>query len=184
MDIFQLKQKNSSCSHLYISMDTIFYLEQFQNAAELIDKTLLARKHLEVAVGLYKDSVFLKLYKKSWATPNQDPLIAETRIFFSVWISDSAIQEQKLLYNIHALKLRKLKGYSIESRKFADCFRGYFKEFEHKWPNVGSNFGPLTLMQGWTKTDLEHLENEIMQLSINFIEIEHLLEDTLANFKR
>jgi hypothetical protein len=165
-------------------MDTTYYLQQFQSAADQIDKTLLASKQLEVAVGLYIDSVFLKLYKKSWATPGQDPLIAETRIFFSVWTCDSAIQEQKLLYNIHAFKLRKLKGYSIESKKFADGFRHRFKRFEHKWPNVGSNFGPLTLMQGWIKTDLEDLQNEITRLSNNFLEIEHLIENTLDHFKR
>ena len=165
-------------------MDTTYYLQQFQSAADQIDKTLLASKQLEVAVGLYGDSVFLKLYKKSWATMGQDPLTAETRIFFSVWTCDSAIQEQKLLYNIHAFKLRKLKGYSIESKKFADGFRHRFKRFEHKWPNVGSNFGPLTLMQGWIKPDLEDLPNEITRLSNNFLEIEHLIENTLANFKR
>ncbi len=164
-------------------MDTTYYLEQFQNAADQIEKTLLDSKQLEVAVGLYKDSVFLKLYKRLWATTGQDPLTAETRIFFSVWTGDSAIKEQRLLYNIHALKLRKLKGYSIESRKFADIFRLTFKKFEHKWPNVGSNFGPLTLIQGWVKTDLENLETNIISLSNNFIEIEHLIENTLGNFK-
>ena len=165
-------------------MDTTYYIQQFQSAADQIDKTLLASKQLEVAVGLYIDSVFLKLYKKSWVTPGQDPLIAETRIFFSVWTCDSAIQEQKLLYNIHAFKLRKLKGYSIESKKFADGFRHRFKGFEHKWPNVSSNFGPLTLMQGWIKTDSEDLQKEITRLSNNFLEIEHLVENTLDHFKR
>jgi hypothetical protein len=165
-------------------MDTTYYLQQFQSAADRIDKTLLASKQLEVAVGLYIDSVFLKLYKKSWATPGQDPLIAETRIFFSVWTGDSPIQEQKLFYNIHAFKLRKLKGYSIESRKFADDFRRQFKELDHKWPNVSSNFGPLTLMEGWIKTDSEELGNEIVCLSNNFFEIEPFIENTLAHFKR
>jgi hypothetical protein len=165
-------------------VDTTFYLERFQNAANQIDKRLLALNQLEVAIGLYKDSVFLKLYKKSWASPLQDPLIAETRIFFSVWINDSTMQEQKLLYNIHALKLRQLKGYSIESKKFADSFRGRFKKFEHKWRNVSLNFGPLTLMQGWIKIDLENFQNEIVGLSNNFIEIGHLIDNTLANFKR
>jgi hypothetical protein len=165
-------------------MDATYYLQQFQSAADQIDKTLLASKQLEVAVGLYVDSVFLKLYKRSWATPGQDPLIAETRIFFSVWTCYSAIQEQKLLYNIHAFKLRKLKGYSIESKKFADGFRHRFKGFEDKWPNVGTNFGPLTIMQGWIKTDSEDLQNEITRLANNFLEIERLIENTLDHFKR
>jgi hypothetical protein len=164
-------------------MDTNFYLGIFQNAADEIDKNVLAQKQLEVATGLYGDSVFLKLYKKSWASPSPNPLTAQSRIFFSIWINDSAIAEEKLLYNIHALKLRLLKGYSIASRKFADSFRGYFAEFEQQWPNVSLNYGPLTLMQGWIQPDPEKMREEIVELSNNFLEIESLIDQTLAKFK-
>jgi hypothetical protein len=95
------------------------------------------------------DSVFLKLYKNAWATPLQDPLTAESRIFFSIWMNDAAIEEQRIYYNIHAFKLRHLKGYAIQSRKFADTFRDSFKVHAYNWPNVRVAFGPLTLMEGW-----------------------------------
>jgi hypothetical protein len=165
-------------------LDTTLYLERFKNAASQIDKTLLKEKQLKVSTGLYGDSVFLKLYKKSWADSSKDPLLAETRIFFSVWINDSAIREQKLLYNIHALKLRRLKGYSIESRKFADIFRAGFNDFAHQWNNVSVKFGPLTLMEGWVKIDLDEFKDEILELANNFLEIEHLVDNTLAKFKK
>ncbi len=164
-------------------METTFYLERFQNAADQIDKRLLARKQLEVSTGLYVDSVCLKLYKKSWASRMQDPLVAESRIFFSVWICDSAIRERKLFYNVHAFKLRQLKGYSIESRKFANTFRGSFKDFEHKWKNVSVKFGPQTLMEGWLKIDLGNFQDEILELANNFLEIEYLVDDALAKIK-
>lgn len=164
-------------------MDTISYLDKFKNAADKLDNRLLTAKQLEVSTGLYKTSVFLKLYKKSWASPLQDPLTAESRIFFSVWINDSAIKAEKLLYNIHALKLRRLKGYSIESRKFAEIFRASFKDFEYIWKNVSVQFGPLTLMEGWLKINPDNLQNEILKLANNFFEIEHLVDDTLAWFK-
>ena len=164
-------------------MDITFYLELFQNAAQKIDKGVLARKQLEIATGLYVDSVFLKLYKKSWASPSPDPLTAQSRIFFSAWICDSAIAEQKLLYNIHALKLRQLKGYAIASRKFAESFRGRFSEFENRWLNVSLNYGPLTLMQGWVKADPEKMQEEIVGLAKNFLELEPLIDQTLAEFK-
>ena len=77
-------------------MDIPFYLKIFRNAADKIDQGVLNRKQLEVATGLYVDSVFLKLYKQSWASPSQDPLTAKSRIFFSIWISDSDIAEQKV----------------------------------------------------------------------------------------
>ena len=164
-------------------MDTTFYLEIFQNAANKIDKSVMTRKQLEGATGLYGDCVFLKLYKKSWASSSQDPLTAKSRIFFSIWINDSAIAEQKLLYNIHALKLRQLKGYSIASRKFAESFRGRFSEFEQQWPNVSLNYGPLTLIQGWIKSNQEKMQEEITGLANNFLELEPLIDQTLAKFK-
>lgn len=165
-------------------MDTSFYLDKFQKASDKLDKRLLAKKQVESAVVLYrKDCVVLKLYKRSWTNPYQDPLTSESRIFFSVWISDSSIKEQKLLYDIHALKLRQLKGYSIQSRKFADIFRYNFKAFEHKWKNVSVDFGPLTLMEGWLKIDIENFHNDILELANNFLEIECLVDNTLVYFR-
>jgi hypothetical protein len=164
-------------------MDTTFYLERFERAAGQIDKGVLASRRVEVSTGLFKDAVFLKLYKKSWASPEQDPLMAESRIFFSVWITDAAIREQKLFYNIHALKLRKLKGYSIESRKFADAFRAGFKDFSAEWENVSVKFGPLTLMEGWVKAVPADFQEEILALAGKFLEIEYLVDDALAKFK-
>jgi len=166
-------------------LDTTLYLERFQNAASQIDKKLLNKKQVESAVVMYgKDCVVLKLYKRSWTNQFQDPLTSESRIFFSVWVSDSSIKEQKLLYNIHALKLRQLKGYFIQSRKFADIFRDSFKAFENKWKNVSVDFGPLTLMEGWLKIDVENFQDDILELANNFLEIEHLVDNTLAKFKK
>ncbi len=166
-------------------MDITFYLKKFQEAADKLDKKNLTEKEIEVAVGIYQEhSVFLKLYKKSWANESENLLTAESRIFFSIWVSDITIQEQKIFYNIHALKLRKLKGYSIESRKFAETFRASFKKFEHRWKNVSTEFGPLTLMEGWIKLDEENFQNEIVDLANRFLEIEHLIDNNLAHFKK
>jgi hypothetical protein len=164
-------------------MDTAFFLERFEQAAGKLDKEVLARRQVEVSTGLYIDSVFLKLYKRSWASPMHDPLTAESRIFFSVWIPLHRAREGKLSYNIHAFKLRKLKGYSIESRKFADVFRAGFKKFAGEWENVSVKFGPLTLMEGWVKIDPENFQEEILALAGKFLEIEYLVDDALAKFR-
>ncbi|KAF2327327.1 hypothetical protein [Flavobacterium daemonense] len=164
-------------------MDTSFYLENFQKIAKQLDHKLLDEKAIEVSVGVYLDSVFIKLYKKSWTNNPEEALTAESRIFFSVWINDSSIKKQKIMYNIHALKLRKLKGYTIESRKFAENFRNYFEKYLHKWPNVSTNFGPLTLMEGWIELDTENFQKEILEICTNFLEIEFLIDDTLAPFR-
>lgn len=164
-------------------MDYKSYLDTFQKAANKLDKKVFQKKQVEVAVGEVLNSAFLKLYKKSWANPFQDPLKAETRIFFSIWLNDSTIDKQKLFYNIHALKLRHLKGYSIQSRKFAEAFRENFKLYEHSWQNVRLNFGPLTLMEGWLNIDFDNFQNDIISLANNFLKIEHLIDDTLNEFK-
>lgn len=85
-------------------MDFPYYQNKFQQASDRPDKKLLAKKLMEVAVGVYHDSVFLKLYKKAWANTVPDPLTSASRIFFSVWINNKLIKDQKIFYNIHALK--------------------------------------------------------------------------------
>jgi hypothetical protein len=162
-------------------MDILFYLDKFQKITEQIDKKCLNEKSIEVSVGVYLDSVFIKLYKKNWASNPQEALTAESRIFFSVWINDDTIKSQKVMYNIHALKLRNLKGYSIQSRKFAEIFREVFKTYEDKWPNVSTNHGPLTLMEGFV--NLDSFEEEVLKIANTFFDIEHLIDDTLAQFK-
>jgi hypothetical protein len=164
-------------------MDSIYYLNKFQQAADQIDKKILNKKQIEVEVGIWLDSVALKLQKKTWTNKSQEILHSEASIFFSVWLNDATIKESKILYNIHALKLRQLSGYSIASREFAAAFRARFKNFEDQWPNVGVNFGPQTLMQGWKKVDLEFFKNEILELVNQFLEIDYLIDGLLANCK-
>jgi hypothetical protein len=164
-------------------MEKASYLEYFQQMAKALKSELLTHQ-LEVAAVTYGDCVVLKLYRASWANPLQDPLTAETRIFFSVWTKAQLLKEQKLFYNIHALKLRKLQGYAIESKKFADAFRKSFRHFAHHWPNVSMDFGPLTLMEGWVETGTESMSRQALGLARNFPEIAPLIDNTLAAFKR
>src|ERR1700761_569783 len=111
-------------------MDTAFYLSLFQQAVDKLDKRLLNQKQLQVDAGVWLDSVVLRLHKQHWANnPDARPQTGAA-IFFSIWINNADIKEPKLFYNIHALKLRKLTGYAITSRKFADDFREEFKSFE------------------------------------------------------
>ncbi|MBI1226891.1 MAG: hypothetical protein GC192_16790 [Bacteroidetes bacterium] len=165
-------------------IDTNFYLEEFQKINEQLNPDILAEKQLEVAVGTYLDAVFLKLYKKAWSNPLEDALTAETRIFFAIWIDNSNLKAQRIAYNIHALKLRKLKGYSIESRKFAASFRDKFKHFENDWPHVNLKLGPLTLLEGWINFDEGSYKTEMLKLAQNFYTIAHLVDNTLNEFKK
>jgi hypothetical protein len=160
------------------------YISLFQKAVTQIDEKLLNEKKIETNVGEILNSAFLKLYKKSWTNSIDNPLTAETRIFFSIWVNESTLQQKKIFYNIHALKLRKLYGYSIESKKFANSFREKVKKHLYKWENVSTDFGPLTLMEGWIEFDNENAQEDILQLANNFLEIENIIDQTLVEFKK
>ncbi|WP_367866233.1 hypothetical protein [Pedobacter sp. WC2423] len=158
--------------------DLDFYLSIFQQAADRLDKRLLHQKQLQVETGVWLDSVILKLHKRHWANnPNAKPQTGPA-IFFSIWINDTGIKENRLFYNIHALKLRKLNGYDLTSRHFAHDFREQFKSMEHNWPNVSMKFGPLTLMQGWKKIDINCID-DILKIANEFMAIDVLIESLL-----
>jgi hypothetical protein len=164
-------------------MDFEYYLEKFRKSADQLDKKILDAKQLEVNVGITLNSAVLKLYKRKWTNDKTDPINSKTRIFFAIWVNEETIKRNKIFYNIHALKLRQLKGYSITSREFANSFRRDFKKYETDWENVNLKFGPLTLMEGWEYFENESLEKIILKLANNFLQIEHLIENTLKEFE-
>ncbi len=159
------------------------YLKSFQLAAGKLNPALLRQKQIKLATGEVLESVFLKLYKLHWANAATDPLNARSRIFFSTWVNDASIAEQKLMYNIHALKLRELKGYKIQSRQFAELFRKKFEPFKNKWENVSTGFGPLTLMEGWVPLQADTLTEQLVKLANTFIDQHFLIDDTLSQFR-
>ncbi len=164
-------------------MDFDFYLDKFENSSKRLDKNQLSKRQLEVSVGIVLDSVFLKLYKPAWTNDLNNPLNAEARIFFSIWVNDKTIKGNKVFYNIHALKLRKLKGYAILSRAFADSFRKQFITHQNEWENVSVKFGPLTLMEGWIEFEEDNLVKTVSTLATNFFEIDALIDNSLKPFK-
>ncbi|WP_265428393.1 hypothetical protein [Chryseobacterium sp. YIM B08800] len=101
-----------------------------------------------------------------------------------IWIDQEAFSKKILKYNIHALKLRQLNGYALQSRAFADSFRQKFREFEQKWENVSVQFGPQTLMEGWIPLNDETIQEDIINLINNFIEIASLIDETLLEFQK
>jgi hypothetical protein len=158
------------------------YIKSFKEVENMLAPSKLDKHQLETAIGEYQDCVFLKLYKNSWANPSDNVITSPSRIFFSVWINND--NTGKLFYNIHALKLRHLKGYKIESRKFADSFRTAFSPFEKQWPNVSTKFGPLTLMEGSININLNELNPTTLSLCQKFMDIQHLIDETLEKFRK
>ena len=165
-------------------METGYFLDVFNKSADRIDRNQLRLSGMEYKVGVWLQSVALKMQKKSWLNPGSTARPFEDSVFFSIWINDDALQENKLLYNIHALRLRELTGYSIKSREFADAFRTRFRPFEKKWPNVSVDFGPLTLMEGWVSIDINHFEHQILTLTHQFFHLQPIIDDLLLARKK
>lgn len=164
-------------------MDYNFYLKKFESAFSQLDKEAFENSNIQLFVGIVMDSVVIKAYKSEWSSDLENPLTAGSRIFFSVWVNEKTIKENKLYYNIHALKLRQLKGYKITSRDFAERFRNQFVKQQENWSNVTFNYGPLTLMQGWQVLNIESLEKDIINLVQKFLKISPIIDQTLSYYK-
>jgi hypothetical protein len=165
-------------------MELDFYLEKFKKAVDKLDKELLIEKELETETGIWLNSVVLRMQKKYWANlPFERPQSGPS-IFFSIWLNEKTLTKNKILYNVHALKLRQLKGYSITSREFASSFRKKFKPFLHDWPNVSLDYGPLTLMEGWIEFDERYLENNVLDLAKKFSDIDFIIDELLNSHRK
>ncbi|MEP7266558.1 MAG: hypothetical protein ABI844_02945 [Saprospiraceae bacterium] len=161
-------------------MDKQFYLHHFEQIEAQLDS---GHKDIIHQSGFWLDSVVLRLQKKHWSNyPDAKPQTGSA-IFFSIWVNEKSIKDNKLFYNIHALKLRQLKGHHIKSRDFADSFRKLFKKYQKQWPNVSTLFGPQTLMEGWQELRIENFQNDIAKLTSNFLEIDFIIDELLDGRK-
>ncbi|REC60031.1 hypothetical protein DRF65_22845 [Chryseobacterium pennae] len=165
-------------------MDYEFYLNKFHLAITEVLKEKLENNKLDVSVDTVLDSVALKVFKPEWSSDLNSPLDAIGRIFFSIWINDKTIQEGRMYYNIHALKLREFKKQALSSRKFAQDFRNEFRKYQKDWPNVNIEFGPLTLMQGWVDLKEDNIQGNIEELVQNFFKISSIIDTVLERYKK
>lgn len=150
-------------------------------------ETIKARYDREATAGLVcKQGIYsnnctvLKLQKPSWTNEPMDQLRNKSGIFFSVWINAEDATLNRAKYNIHALKLRELKGYRIASRDFAAAFRESFLPLSNSWPHVTVERAPLTLMGGWIEIEPADCENQIYALLRQFVPIAPLIDGLLA----
>ena len=131
----------------------------------------------EAAQGLV-----LKLLKRHWS--NDDPAVIgnQSGIFFSMWID--ATDTAALRFNIHALKLRNLKGYALESRKFAAAFRSAFASVASSWPKHRDDFGPQTLIEGTMPASPEGTDELLASLAGKFAYASILIDRLLEGSKK
>ncbi len=154
------------------------FREAFRNIKQAYDLEPDRYPGLECTVYAYHDCPALKLQKGSWTNGNSSDAANECGIFFSVWLDKPGLRLSRAHYNIHALKLRQLKGYSIASIDFAREFQESFQSLPNAWPNVSVQYGPQTLMQGWIEVVPESFERDVRSLIAEF-EAASVVIDTL-----
>ncbi|WP_157544031.1 hypothetical protein [Mucilaginibacter paludis] len=158
------------------------YLDKFQKTATGLNKHYFDSAGLHFKVGEWLGCAVLKIQKPSWCNKPPEGKPFERSIFFSIWVSAEGIQHNRLYYNIHALKLRELNQYKIQSREFAQAFRNRLGPYAINWPNLSTNYGPLTLMQGWV--ELDKLEEEVPKLCYSFKPIAIIIDELLTERKK
>lgn len=160
--------------------------ELFERACERIEQASWFDEEWICKTGIWPDSnapkgVALKLLKPHWSNDVQDRIGNASGIFFSIWTDETS--PRILRYNIHAFKLRELKGYKLESRKFAEAFRTSFSKLHQEWPNLRTDFGPQTLMEGFQERPADALENTIVEWSSRFPPLADLIDALLKTKK-
>jgi hypothetical protein len=148
------------------------------------DERQSGRDGLICKQGFYKDCFVLKLQKASWTNDRMDQVPNKTGVFFSIWMNEKPASKSLANYNIHALKLRQLTGYSITSRDFANDFRNSFASMHAAWPNVSVDYGPQTLMEGWIEVDLKSFEKDMLALMERFKQVSPLIDRLLESRRR
>lgn len=150
----------------------------FRRVAVLL-RPALQDQRIESQVGHWLDSSVIKLSRQNWSDEKPPAGKRNSGIFFSAWAEAKSLQSGRLFYNIHALRLRSLRGHSIQSREFARAFRAQFARVSADWPNVSIDYGPQTLMQGWIALNSQQVEEDVADLVLRFIPLANTIDTLL-----
>jgi hypothetical protein len=137
-------------------------------------------RELVCADGFHMDCDVLKLRKAAWTNDDPAKINSPTGgIFFSIWVSQEDARSGRAKYNIHSYAHRKLKSYRIASNDFCNEFRAAFERLRKRWPNVSTDFGCATLMEGWFKIENKTFARDVLKLMNQFEELAAIIDDLL-----
>jgi hypothetical protein len=154
------------------------YLDLLRKAADKL-RPELKKQRLEVHAGSLLKSHALKVWKKEWMGSGQNENVTQACIFFSIWVNEESLKETRALYNIHAIRIRNLKGFKFLAQDFAAAFRARFTRQSKAWPNASVDFGPRTLMEGHFQIDKSSFENDAVNLVRRFVPLADTIDALL-----
>jgi hypothetical protein len=134
---------------------------------------------LTIKTGEGLGAAILKLLKPSWTTDGPGEILNSNGLFFGVWVDAECEARGIARYNLHAKKLRFIKGEAFAAREFARAFRAQGKDELAGWPNWSYPKGPITLFQGHVPLDANTLHAETSALMDRFAQLAPMLERLL-----
>ena len=170
------------------------FYDQFGEMKRELEDDLMTNYSLSVKVG-YRDGseggpdarfgeiALLKILKDEWTRTPPDQL-GNDGVFFAIWVTPKDVEEKRVKYNVHALKLRTFPQYKIRAWDFAESFRALANDDIQSLPNVNMNLGPGNLFQGHVDADLSDLKEKCMPLIQTFVKIHPVIDDLLKKAER
>jgi hypothetical protein len=140
--------------------------------------TFKAQHGLEIKTGEALGAAILKVLKPSWTTDSTGDILNTNGVFFSVWVDAECEAQSIARYNLHAKKLRFIKGEKFATREFARGFRVQAQDEVASFPNWKYPKGPITLFEG--HIDLNNLHTETEALLIKFEKLVPVLDEMLS----
>jgi hypothetical protein len=156
------------------------FKQVFENIKHAFDNDSIRHQDL-VCWDIDPGGHCIKLIKESWVNPGALYKPNHNGIFFSLWFDKDDLVNNRISYNIHAIKLRDLVGYKITSINFANEFREKFEKHRKDWPNVSTEFVHHTLMQGWIEIKPDSFEQDILGLFRKFNNLVPIIDKMLAD---
>jgi hypothetical protein len=136
---------------------------------------------LTTKTGFGLDAAIFKLLKPAWTTDAPGDLLNTNGVFFSIWVDPACEAKGIARYNLHAKKLRFIKGEDFAARDFARSFRALAQGELSNWPHCSFPKGPITLFEGHVPLDAATLRAETSELIDRFSELCPLIDQLLAD---
>jgi hypothetical protein len=157
------------------------YLDSF-NALKANRAAEFQTQHgLVINTGEGLGAAMLKLLKPSWTTDNAGELLNSNGLFFGIWIDAECESKAIVRYNLHAKKLRFIKGERFAAREFVRAFRLQGQEYLEQWPNWSYPKGPITLFEGHIPLNFNTLQADASALMDHFAVLVPLLDKLLKD---
>lgn len=161
------------------------FLKSFAAAKSRYERQWARDSSLICRAGHHMDCAVVKLQKAAWTDDDLTKMGNQTGIFFSIWVGEAGAARDRAAYNIHAMSVRQLKNYRLAGKEFAAGFRKVFEKVRPTWPNVSTDFGCCTLMQGWYEIDRKSAAKDALALMNRFDEqVAPIIDDLLNRVRR